>query len=83
MEAKAGQMHTCIIHKQQENAKEILCMRHSRESIEQEPSLIEVIHMTQLTHNKRTHLREANLTGETHKVPTLIYVLVQSDIVPM
>ena len=48
LEAKAGQMHMCILHKQQENAKEILCIRHGRESIGQEPSPIEVIHMTWL-----------------------------------
>ena len=34
--------------------------------MDQETSLIEVVHMTQVAQNERTHLREADLTGETH-----------------
>ena len=43
LEAKAGWMHTCLLHKQQENFKEILPTRHGRESIEQGPSVKVVI----------------------------------------
>ena len=83
LEAKAGWMHMCIIHKQQDDAKEILSMQHGRKSMEQETSSIEVIWMAQLTQNERAHLREVNLTGKTCKVPTPPYVSVQSNIAPM
>ena len=83
LEAKAGQMHMCIIHKQQDNAKEILQMRHGRKLREQETSPIEAICMTQLTQNERTCLREVNLTGETHEVHMPPYALAQSNIALM